>query len=244
MRFRAVVAYDGTLYHGFQRQSPEREPSIQGELERALGKVIGRETTVLGSGRTDSGVHAQGQVIAFEAEWRHPVEALRRALNATLADAVAIREIAVADGDFHPRYQARSREYRYTIYNSSVRHPLYRLYALHVDEPLSVEAMQAASRPLLGEHDFAAFGRPTAGESTVRTMYRVEVGAHPPWVEIDLEANSFLYRMVRSIVGALLEIGRGRMPVDRVEQILKARDRSQALTTAPAHGLCLRRVVY
>lgn len=244
MRLRAVVAYDGTLYHGFQRQSLEREPTIQGELERALEKISGRSTTVLGSGRTDSGVHARGQVIAFEVEWRHSPDDLQRAINAVLASDIAVLDVSIADADFHPRYQARSREYRYTIYNSRSRHPLHRLYALHVADPLDADTMRAASRCLIGEHDFAAFGQPTAGDSTIRFVHRVEIGGERPWIEIDLEANGFLYRMVRSMVGTLIEVGRGRMPIERLAQILESRDRAQAPATAPAHGLCLMRVNY
>ncbi len=244
MRFRAVVAYDGTSYHGFQRQSPEREPTIQGELERALEKITGRPVGVLGAGRTDAGVHASGQVIAFDSEWRHAPDDLRRAINATLADDIAVSDVSIAEADFHPRYRARSREYRYTIYNSEVRHPLRRRHALHVPDPLDVDAMRAASRCLSGEHDFAAFGQPTAGDATVRVMHRVDVGGERPWVEIDLEANGFLYRMARSIVGALIEVGRGRMPIERVAEILESRDRAQARPTAPPHGLCLVRVNY
>ena len=244
MRLRAVVAYEGTQYHGFQRQSPEREPTIQGELERSLVAVTGQATTVLGSGRTDAGVHASGQVIAFDVVWRHTPGDLQRALNATLPGDIAVLTLSPADDTFHPRYQARSREYRYTLYNTKVRHPLYRRQALHVPEPLDVATMRAAAGCLIGEHDFGAFGRPTAGDSTVRLMYRVEVASEPPWVTIDLEASGFLYRMVRSIVGVLVEVGRGRMPVGRVAQILAACDRSQAHTTAPPHGLCLVRVNY
>jgi tRNA pseudouridine38-40 synthase len=244
VRVRAVVAYDGTAYHGFQRQSAEREPTIQGELERAIEKVTGQATTVLGSGRTDAGVHAQGQVVAFDTGWRHSPGDLHRALNAVLADDIAVCEVALADERFHPRYDARSRAYRYTIYNSKVRHPLHRLYALHVSEPLDVDAMRAAALCLIGEHDFAAFGQPTAGDSTSRKMYRVEVERREPWIEIELEANGFLYRMVRSITGALIEVGRGRAPVERVKEILESRDRSQAPTTALPHGLCLMKVNY
>lgn len=244
MRFRAVVAYDGTAYHGFQRQSPEREPSIQGELERTLEKVTGRTTTVLGAGRTDAGVHAQGQVIAFDSDWRHEAAALQRALNATLSEGIAVWEATTTDQTFHPRYEARSREYRYTIYNARVRHPLYRLYALHEPESLDADAMRVAVHDLIGEHDFAAFGQPTTGDSTVRQMFRTDVNRRESWIEIDLEANGFLYRMARSIVGALLEVGRGRMPIEQVEQILRSRDRAQSPATAPAHGLCLMRVNY
>lgn len=244
MRVRATVAYDGTRYHGFQRQSPEREPTLQGEIERALRTFTGQSVTVLGAGRTDAGVHASGQVIAFDVEWRHTPADMLRALNANLADDIAALEAEEAAAEFHPRYDARSREYRYTIYNSTLRHPLHRLYALQVSDPLNVDAMRQCAQRLIGEHDFAAFGQPTAGESTVRMMYRAKVDGSTPWITIDLEANSFLYRMVRSIVGTLIEVGRGRMSIDRFEEILESRDRSQAEATSAPHGLCLTRVSY
>lgn len=244
MRVRATIAYDGTAYHGFQRQSAEREPTIQGELERALTRITGAGVAVLGAGRTDAGVHAGGQVVAFDVEWRHGLPDLQRALNAVLPDDIAVREIAEAEADFHPRYRARSRVYRYTIYNAPLRDPLHRLYALHVPDALDVAAMRAAARCLLGEHDFAAFGQPTTGESTVRTMYRAEVGDEPPWITIDLEANGFLYRMARSIVGTLIEVGRARLTVEQFAQILDSRDRSRAEATAAPHGLRLTQVNY
>jgi tRNA pseudouridine38-40 synthase len=244
VRVRATVAYDGTAYHGFQRQSIDREPTIQGELERALSRLTERAANVIGAGRTDAGVHAGGQVIAFDTGWRHTLADLHRALNAVLPDDVAVLDIAQASDDFHPRYQARSREYRYTIYNSKLRHPLHRLYALHVSDPLDAEAMRAAAGCLAGEHDFAAFGQATSGESTVRTLQRVEVGGRAPWIAIDLEANGFLYRMVRSIVGTLMEVGRARISVERFEEILNSRDRGRAEATAAPHGLCLTRVNY
>ena len=244
MRIRATVAYDGTAYHGFQRQSAEREPTIQGELERALSRITARSTTVLGAGRTDAGVHASGQVIAFDAEWRHPLPDLQRALNAVLPGDVVLLDIAQAAGGFHPRYEARSREYRYTIYNAAWRDPLRRLVALHVADPLDVPAMREAARHLIGERDFAAFGQATAGESTVRIVHRAEIGGERPCITVELEANGFLYRMVRSIAGTLIEVGRAKISVGRFVEILNSRERGQAETTAPPNGLCLTRVNY
>jgi tRNA pseudouridine38-40 synthase len=244
VRARATIAYEGTRYHGFQRQSIEREPTVQGELEQALAQVTKRRTVVVGAGRTDAGVHASGQVIAFDIEWRHSLIDLQRALNAVLPDDIAVFDAAEAAADFHPRYQARSREYRYTIYNSAQRHPLHRLYALQVSDPLDAGAMRAAAGCLIGEHDFAAFGQATSGESTTRTVYRVEIGGAAPWIAIELEASGFLYRMVRSIVGTLLEVGRGRLSSARFAAILESRDRAQAEATAAPHGLCLTRVNY
>jgi tRNA pseudouridine38-40 synthase len=183
-------------------------------------------------------------VIAFDIEWRHALEDLQRALNANLPADIAVLDLVEAAADFHPRFQARSRSYRYTIYNARLRHPLHRLYALHVPDELDAQAMRAATECLVGEHDFAAFGQPTVGESTVRVMQRATVTAHAPWITVDLEANGFLYRMARSIVGTLLEVGRGRMSREQFEQVLASRDRAQAATTAAAHGLCLTGVSY
>ena len=243
-RYRATLAYDGTGYHGFQRQAAEHEPTVQGEVERALTRLGQPNITVTGSGRTDAGVHATGQVIAFNAEWRHGLDDLQRALNATLPADIAMLDLQEAAADFHPRYDAVSREYVYTIYDAPVRHPLERLYALHVAGPVDVMSMNAAAATLVGEHDFAAFGSPTTGEVTVRRMWRAQVSAVPPLIRVELEANGFLYRMVRSIVGTLLAVGRGGMTLDEFRGVLESRDRSRAEAGAPAHGLCLTHVSY
>ena len=243
-RYRATIAYDGTGYHGFQRQAPEHEPTIQGEIERALAQIGQPGTTVLGSGRTDAGVHATGQVIAFSAEWRHSPKDLQRALNAVLPADIVVLDLDEAAFSFHPRYDAVSREYVYTIYNAPVRHPLYRLNALHVAEPLDVEAMDAAAADLIGEHDFAAFGLPTSGEVTVRRMLKAKCFAALPLVHLELEANGFLYRMVRSIVGTLLRVGRGEMTREQFRAVIESCDRSRAGAPVPPQGLCLTRVNY
>jgi len=243
-RYRATIAYDGTGYHGFQRQAPEHEPTIQGEIEQALTQIGQSGVTVLGSGRTDAGVHATGQVIAFSAEWRHSRQDLQRALNATLPADIAVLDLDEAACDFHPRYDAVSREYVYTIYNAPVRHPLYRLNALHIADPLDVKAMDAAAAKLVGEHDFAAFGLPTAGDVTVRRMLKAECRAELPMVRLGLEANGFLYRMVRSIVGTLLLVGRGEMTLDQFRAVMESRDRSHAGAPVPPQGLCLTCVNY
>ena len=200
MRIKAVVAYDGTDYHGFQRQSPDREPSRPGPLEGALSK-IGQAGAVLGAGRTDAGVHASGQVVAFDVNWRHGLDDLHRALNATLPSDIAVLELEQAADIFHPRYDAVSRTYRYSISNARVRNPLTVRYALHVPQELDVDALRRALADTVGTHDFAAFGQPTIGESTTRSIYRAEVMSDGPTIAIELQANGFLYRMVRRIVG-------------------------------------------
>jgi tRNA pseudouridine38-40 synthase len=243
LRIKAVIAYDGTDYHGFQRQSPDREPSIQGTLEGALSK-IGQGSVVLGAGRTDAGVHAIGQVIAFDVEWRHGLDDLQRALNATLPADIAVLELEQTAEAFHPRYDAVSRVYRYSICNTRVRNPLTVRYALHVLPALDVEAMRRALAYTIGDHDFAAFGQPTVGESTTRSMYRADVIADGSTVAIELQANGFLYRMVRRIVGTLIPIGRGEQQPEEFIDILKSADPNRAGPAIAPNGLCLIAVNY
>ena len=259
MRVRAVVAYDGTDYGGFQRQA--NAPTVQATLEAALAQVTQETVAILAAGRTDAGVHAAGQVIAFDTDWlcresvsteldkvsakrRRGLSDLWRALNAVLPTDVAVLEIEEAAPDFHPRYDARSRRYRYTLYNAPVRWPLGRRYSLHVAESLDVAAMQRAAQSLVGEQDFATFGQPPQGQNSVRRVLVAEWGEESPRLTFDIEANAFLYRMVRSIAGTLLEVGRGRMNVEEFAAALAAGERSQAGPTAPPHGLCLMKVRY
>jgi tRNA pseudouridine38-40 synthase len=246
MRVRAVVAYDGTDYGGFQSQA--NAPTVQAALEAALAQVTQETIAVLAAGRTDAGVHAVGQIIAFDTAWRHRLGDLQRALNAVLPIDIAILEVEEAAADFHPRYDARSRHYRYSLYNAPVRRPLGRRHSLHVAAPLDVAMMQRAARSLVGEHDFATFGRPPQNRKrsgiTVRRVLMAEWSGEPPWLAFDIEANAFLYRMVRSIVGTLLQVGRGRMSLEGFAAALAACDRSLAGPTAPPHGLCLMEVKY
>ncbi|RPI92963.1 MAG: tRNA pseudouridine(38-40) synthase TruA, partial [Chloroflexi bacterium] len=213
-RYRAGVAYDGTRYAGFQRQAGGT-PTIQGELEQTIGRVSQQSVTVLGAGRTDSGVHATGQVIAFDVTWKHTTGELWRAINANLPQDIALQSLDVADADFHPRYDAASRTYEYTLLVAPVRQPLLNKIAWHVPtaDPLDVAFMQQAANHLIGPHDFATFGQPLRRESTVREVIRAEFAAgagQRPGIELirfTIEGNAFLYRMVRRIVGALVRVG-------------------------------------
>ncbi len=241
-RFWARVEYDGTGFFGFQAQASER--TVQGEIERALSTVTGLPSRINGAGRTDRGVHAQGQVIAFETEWNHELADLQRALNAVLAADLAIVEMGWASPEFHPRFSARSRTYRYTLLNRSWRSPMAARTAWLVVRPLDEEGMARASRCLVGRHDFATFGRPPRGENTVRTVFRTEWQVRRPILVFEIEADAFLNRMVRSIVGALVLVGRGQESPESFEGLLRARDRSRIRLLAPAHGLCLMRVDY
>lgn len=243
MRIKAVIAYDGTDYHGFQRQSPDREPSIQGALESAVSK-IGQAGPVLGAGRTDAGVHASGQVVSLDVNWQHGLDDLQRALNAVLPDSIAVFELEQAAETFHPRYDAVSRAYRYSLYTARVRNPLMMRYALYVPQTLDEDAIRRALAHTIGEHDFAAFGQPTVGESTIRTMLRAEVIATGPQIVIELEANGFLYRMVRRIIGTLIPIGRGERSDEDFAAILHSADPKRAGPAVPPNGLCLTQVNY
>jgi tRNA pseudouridine38-40 synthase len=241
-RLWAKVEYDGTDFFGFQVQAVER--TIQGEIERALTAITGVETRVHGAGRTDRGVHARGQVIGFEVEWRHSLRDLQRALNATLAADVAIVELGLASQGFHPRFSALGRTYRYTLLNQPGRSPLARRNAWHVEQKLNVVLMAQASDCLIGLHDFGAFGRPPQGENSVRRVLRAEWHEKRPFLEFDIEANAFLHRMVRSILGTLVLVGGEQLSVQEFETILASKDRSQVRQVAPARGLCLMKVDY
>ena len=226
-RFRAVVEYDGTDLLGFQRQAVGR--TVQGELEAALGRIgwtgaYGTRGGVLGAGRTDTGVHAAGQVIAFDFDWQHGAGDLARALNANLPADIAIKALDACAPQFHPRFDARARRYRYTLYNQPARSPLAARFAWQVWPALDLGLLQAGSAALLGRHDFAAFGSdPEQGSNTVRTVSLAEWQAAPGaahWLTFDIQAEAFLFRMVRSLVGALKRVGTGELAVEQLEAIL------------------------
>jgi tRNA pseudouridine38-40 synthase len=198
------------------------------------------------AGRTDAGVHASGQVIAFDLDWGHSAHDLRNALNANLPDDVAVREVEVAAAGFHPRYDARNRTYQYAIYVADVRDPLRRFHAWHLTGGLDTHAVQQAADVLVGTQDFATFGTPPQGEVTVREVlearWDVSNGGHEH--RFTITANAFLYRMVRSIMGTLVMVGQERMTVDGFRAILAARDRQQSGPAAPPQGLTLTEVKY
>jgi tRNA pseudouridine38-40 synthase len=242
---RAVIEYDGTAFAGSQVQPNAR--TVQGELEKALNRLIGEETRVSLAGRTDAGVHATGQVAAFC--WSGALrrggglpELLRR-LNAALPPDLAVRSLRAVDRDFDPRRDARWRVYRYRILMSGVRRPSERHRTLEIDERLDVAAMRAAAAGMLGERDFAALGADARGR-TVRRISEIRVTGRGELVEIRVTANAFLRRMVRSVVALLMEVGRGRLAPEAVEGILEGRARALHGRAAPARGLTLERVIY
>lgn len=240
---RLVLEYDGTAYAGFQIQSGR--PTVQEAVERAIHNLTGEDVRIIGAGRTDAGVHATGQVVNFHTSTHHGPSTIMRALNALLPEDIAVVDADEVPPDFHARFSARSREYRYTILNRRAPSPLRRHTALHVPQPLDVEAMQGACTYLIGTHDFASFGGAMRAEgTTVRTVYRAECWRSGDLVLIEMEANAYLSRMVRSIVGTLLKVGLGRWRPDDVAAVLTAAYRQRSAPVAPAHGLCLTRVNY
>jgi tRNA pseudouridine38-40 synthase len=233
--------YDGTTYKGFQIQVGV--PTIQGELEAVLKRLTGAVVRVLTAGRTDAGVHAQGQVIAFDVDWRHSLADLQRGMNALLSEQIAVLELVEVPEDFHPRYAALSRRYRYTIYRSPIRNPLVCRYSLHINRPLRFEMMQDAASRLVGEHDFAAFGSPPEGNNTVREVFEASWREAEDWLTFDVEANAFLYRMVRMLVGTMLRVGAGTLTLEKFNDLVRGEEHRGGPAIA-AKGLCLMAVRY
>ena len=239
VRYRARVEYDGTDFFGFQAQPGRR--TVQTELEAALARLAGgRRVRVDAAGRTDAGVHATGQLIAFTYPGTLAAIRLARGLDALLPGDVAIHSLRRVDRGFRPRYAASRREYRYSIWNGP-RSPLRERYALGVREPLDVPAMAEAARLLEGRHDFSAFGR--AHVQPIRTLHGVRVRRTGRTIAIDVVGDAFLRQMVRAIVGALLRIGRGEATTDDLVAALASKKRAFDGEIAPAHGLCLTRVL-
>jgi tRNA pseudouridine38-40 synthase len=213
-------------------------------LESAILTVAGQQATVIGAGRTDSGVHAKGQVIAFQVDWNHEPQALERALNANLPEDIAVHDLRVASEGFHPRFSARRRAYEYRVYMSPIRSPLRRQRTWHVRQALDLLLMDQAAQAIVGRHDFATFGQPPQGNNTEREVFLARWRQKDELLLFEIEANAFLYRMVRSLVGSMKAVGEGRWTVTDFVSALAKKDRSQAAQTAPPQGLCLTAVHY
>ena len=240
---RLVVEYDGSELHGWQRQAGV--PTVQQHLEESLAQLLQHATQVTGASRTDAGVHARGQVASFRTEKPIPLHGIRRGLNSLLPEAIAIRSATEMPEEFHPRFSATGKHYRYTLLVAADRSPRWRTRAWHHPEALDVHAMIAASRALIGEHDFAAFR--AAGCTAKTTLRRVESVTFTrlgDLLEVDVRGNAFLRNMVRILVGTLTEVGTGRRPIAQVAEILASKDRTKAGITAPPQGLELMAVHY
>jgi len=242
--FKLVVEYDGTAYHGWQRQKTDR--TIQGEIEKALRTMNGKPINLAGSGRTDAGVHALGQTASFKSAAGLSPEIYIKGLNSLLPDDIHIKACQWVDPEFHARYNVLSKIYQYRILNRDMPSVMKRHHVWHIRHLLNVEAMQKAASYFVGEHDFKAFeGTGSPRTSTVRHVIRAEIWqATHGQVLFDIEANGFLRYMVRNIVGTLVDVGKGRILAEDVKRILIARDRGLASATAPARGLFLMKVKY
>jgi len=244
MNFKLIIEYDGSAYHGWQRQKTDR--TLQGEIENALSTMTGQKITLLGSGRTDAGVHALGQVANFHCDTRLTAETFQKGLNGLLDDDIVIRDCQQADEDFHARYDVKSKTYHYRILNRQIPTAIHRQYLWFIRRKLDIDAMRSAIPHLLGKHDFKAFegtGSPRA--HTIRCISEAELVRHEDgYLTFEIEADGFLRFMVRNIVGTLADVGVGKIAPDDLPQILLSRDRSRAGATAPPQGLFLMNVRY
>ena len=239
------VAYDGTAYHGFQRQSPP-VTAVQNVLERKLAVIFGDTIELAASGRTDAGVHAYGQVVNFFTNGSIPIDKVPMAANSLLPDDIVVKEAWEADFDFSARHSAKAKTYIYRIQQGATPNPLTARYAWYERRPLDINLMQQALAMLEGKHDFSAF-RAAGGApmSPVRTIYEAKVEEKPGnLLEFTIYGNGFLYHMVRNIIGTVANVGLGRISLERFAEIFASLDRHQASATAPACGLYLYRVEY
>ena len=244
-RYRMTIAYDGADFSGWQVQ-PDKT-TVQGELEAGLQRLAGDVVHVHSCGRTDAGVHARAQVAHFDlaTPWEVPGK-LGQALNSFLPDSIRVMNLRKTRPNFHARYDALGKQYRYSIWNAPVACPLHRHQTLHVWKPLDVTAMRQAAAWLEGQHDFASFsanpGRDIEG--TVRTIWQLAVRQQGPLVTLSVVGDGFLYKMVRSLAGHLIRVGMGAVPAEETQAILAAKVRTARVETAPARGLCLWTIYY
>ena len=243
--FKITIEYDGSGFHGWQRQKGHR--TVQEEIENALHTVIRQKIAVIGSGRTDAGVHALGQVASFKCHTRLGPGTIQKSLNSLLPDAIVIRECKPAAPTFHARYDAKSKTYRYRILNHPLAVAVGRQYAWHLRRPLDLDAMRRAAAILLGPHDFSAFeGAGSPRSHAVRQVFRTFIDREEKagFLAFDIEADGFLRFMVRNIVGTLVLVGGGKISGADFEEILLSKERKRAGATAPPHGLFLMCVRY
>jgi tRNA pseudouridine38-40 synthase len=244
-RWKATCAYDGTAFAGWQSQ-PNRN-GVQDHIERRLTEVFKRPVRIHGSGRTDAGVHARGQVFHFDVNWRHDPNKLRLALKVGLPPGIQIKTVRATTPDFHARFSARGKRYQYHLYEGDAD-PFTRPFVWVLERPrrLDVTAMQAAAERLRGRHDFRAFAADNGAEleDPVRDLRKLQISRRGRSLRLDFEADGFLYKMVRSLTGALVGVGEGRLAADEIGRILRSGKRTQVVETAPPQGLFLDRVFY
>jgi len=246
IRYKLIVQYDGTHFAGFQIQPHDR--TVQGEIQKAL-KIMtkGIEVIIHGSGRTDSGVHAKGQVIHFDYPFMIPAKNMQRALNSLTTDEIFVKDVSIVETDFHARYNTSGKKYQYRVDLNAIPDPFKRLYTLHHPYPLDMDKLRNALKDLEGEHDFSSFCASNSGrENKVRTVYEATVVKDDFNNELlfTFRGNGFLYNMVRIFVGTLLQIANGLRPADEIQRLLEVKDRNEAGPTAKPQGLYLMEVYY
>lgn len=245
-RYKAIISYDGTRFSGFQRQPEER--TVQEELEKTLIRInSGQPVTIHGAGRTDAGVHAYGQVIHFDLPQERDVEKLRFGLDTQTPEDIDVVSVEVVSEDFHARYSKHSKTYEFLVDTGRPKNPMMRHYATAYPYPLDLALMQEAIKDLVGTHDFTGFtATGTSVENKVRTITRATVApeGRPNFLVFTFTGNGFLYKQVRNMVGTLLKIGNGRMPVTQIKTVLESKDRNLAGPTAAGNGLYLKEISY
>jgi len=242
--YKLTIQYDGGRYKGWQRLGGG-EHTIQGKLEEILSEAVGHPVEVIGSGRTDAGVHALGQVANVKLREPWSETKLRNVLNHQLPPDISVLSVERVDEDFHARFDAKEKTYLYKIWNEDHSHPFMRRYSMHVKKKLDIAEMRRAARHFLGEHDFTAYSNAKANKKkTVRTIYSLDIGTQDGFIEIRVRGDGFLYNMVRKIVGTLIEVGMGEKRVEDVPAIIASRDRSLTGRMAEAYGLYLESIGY
>ena len=240
---KLTIEYDGKKFNGWQKQ-PDKL-NIQGEIENAIKEITGVEIELIGSGRTDAGVHAFGQVANFKTNSNLPIEKFAIAINSKLKKSIIVKQAEEVEERFHSRYNAKKKTYRYVINNSKQGTAIYRDLECHIPMNLNIQEMKKASKYFEGEHDFKAFkASGTSSKSSIRTIYKAEVIAEGDRIKIELTGNGFLYNMVRIISGTLVDVGLGKIKPEEIPCIIESGDRSKAGKTLPAHGLYLVEVKY
>lgn len=240
------IAYEGTDYGGWQIQ--KNASSIQQEIETALSTLLRLTTSIVGSGRTDAGVHAREQVAHFDSLEPLDLHRITYSLNALLPPAIRILKIEGVGPDFHARYSALRKIYHYHLHLHPVTNPFQRAYAYHIPYPLNLERLKEAAAYFLGTHDFTAFSneahKGACAKGAVRTLYRLDLVPEEEGIRLEFEGSGFLYKMVRNIVGTLLDVARGKIDAEEIPHIFRSRSRKEAAAAAPAHGLFLMKVIY
>ena len=245
---KLTIEYDGTNFNGWQIQGHDQR-TVQGEIEKVLHRIFKTQTRLIGSGRTDSGVHAKGQVAHFKADSSLQPIRILKAINTYLPEDVSVVKVEDVTEDFHAQYSVKSKIYRYTVLNSDHRLPLSRFVSFVYPYRLNLAVIRQEAKSLIGKKDFRSFqsfdpALKPKKKNSVRTIKKLTIKKRGDFVYIDIEADGFLYKMVRNIVGTLLEIGSGLKPKGSIKKILRQKDRTQAGQTAAAHGLCLLEVKY